>query len=243
MSLSQSGSSVVGTYGTEPRQIQGTVAGNVLSGRWAGPPTYQEPQNAGRFVFVIASDCNSFTGSWGFNQSATDGGVWSGTRVTASADRAQLVTRLYRELLCRDPDPEGLGTWAGSSATEAQLRTAISGSAEGQQAAGVRSLYLATFGRDPVPRDCGGMRGWVDSGLSVGEIRAGLEGSAEGGRVRAVRDLYIELLGRDPLGPDNSGLRGWVEGGLSLDAIRQGLTASAEYRRRHPGERILLAFW
>jgi len=96
----------------------------------------------------------------------------------------------------------------------------------------VRSLYLSTFGRDPVPRDCGGMRGWVDSGLGVGELRAGLEGSPEGQRVRAVRDLYVELLGRDPLGPDNAGLRGWVESGLSLEAIRAAIMQSPEYRGR-----------
>lgn len=230
MSLFQRGADLGGTYGLENRQINGTAAGERFTGRWAGPPSWREPGHAGRFVFVMAADCNSFTGSWGFDQSTTDGGVWSGTRVTGAAARAQLVTRLYQELLCRDPDPEGLGAWAGSNATEAQLRTAIGGSPEGLQAATVRSLYLSTFGRDPSPQDCGGMRGWVDSGLGAGEMRAGLEGSPEGQRVRAVRGFYVELLGRDPLGPDNAGLRGWIAGGLSLEAIRAAIMQSPEYR-------------
>jgi hypothetical protein len=78
MTLTQSGSAVTGTYGYDNGRIEGTVSGNTLSGRWSEAPSYKEPNDAGRFVFTLGSDCTSFTGTWGYGGEST-GSAWSGT--------------------------------------------------------------------------------------------------------------------------------------------------------------------
>ncbi|HLC30384.1 MAG TPA: hypothetical protein VJM51_06360 [Dehalococcoidia bacterium] len=82
--LTQSGSTATGTYEWDSGRITGTVSGNQFSGRWSESPSYTEPSDAGRFIFTISADCNSFTGTWGYGSSST-GGSWSGTRMSATA--------------------------------------------------------------------------------------------------------------------------------------------------------------
>ncbi len=76
MTLSQSGNLVTGTYTHDNGGIEGTVSGNTLTGRWSESPSYQEPNDAGQFVFTMAPDCGSFTGTWGYG--GCDSERWSG---------------------------------------------------------------------------------------------------------------------------------------------------------------------
>ena len=59
--LQQSGESITGSYSKNggQGQIQGTVSGNVLDGSWT-----ETNSRAGTFYFTMATDCQSFTGSW-----------------------------------------------------------------------------------------------------------------------------------------------------------------------------------
>lgn len=150
----------------------------------------------------------------------------------APSGREALVSQVYRGVLCREPDPDGLAAWVHSTLNEPDLRDLFRTSPEGQRVAAVRAAYLTTLGRDPVTADCAGLRGWVDGDLALPEIAAALAGSPEGQRVRGVRDLYLELLGRDPLGSDNEGLRYWVEWLVPLAQVRAAIMESEEYRRR-----------
>ena len=79
MTLSQSGNRVTGTYTWDSGKIEGVVSGNTLTGRWSEAPSYTEPNDAGQFVFTMAPDCNSFTGTVGYGSSST-GLSWTGTR-------------------------------------------------------------------------------------------------------------------------------------------------------------------
>lgn len=82
-------------------------------------------------------------------------------------DRSRLVGDLYQQELCREPDPEGLRTWTSPEVSFAQARAGVALSGEGRRAAGIRGLYLALLGRDPVKDDCTGFRPWVDSDWSL----------------------------------------------------------------------------
>lgn len=225
------GRAVQGAYGADGRRIEAVASGLTLTGRWAGPPTYAEPSNAGRFSFTMAADCGSFAGTWGFASSDSNGGAWTGSRAAAN-DRAGMVRDAYRAVLCRDPDPSGLAYWSSQPLDRPALEGVLAGTAEGRAIRTVRDAYLAVLGRDPANGDCDAARYWADTGLPRPGIEAQLAYTPEGGRVRAIRDLYLELLGRDPLPDDRLALRGWVDSGYSLDQIRGALMASDEYRRR-----------
>ncbi|GEM_PF-2705767 len=229
MALVQNGASVTGTYGSD-RRLEGTAYGAELSGRWAGPPSYTEPDNAGPFLFNISSDCGSFTGAWGFG-SGRAGGAWAGTRVSSSPERAQVVAELYRSVLCREPDPTGLQYWVDSGLPVEQIKPHIESSSEARRLEGIRALYVSILGRDPLgpTKDCAGIRSWAYTSLTFEEIRSGLLTSQE--RLSKVRELYLQVLARDPLWADPIGLRYWAERAVSLDELRGILQTSAEGQR------------
>ncbi len=73
MVLQQQGSKVNGTYDYKDGHIEGTAQGAELRGTWV------QANARGRFVFKLSGDGRSFTGTWGYGESTTNGG-WSGTR-------------------------------------------------------------------------------------------------------------------------------------------------------------------
>ena len=79
MSLKQSGSSVQGVYTHDAGHINGTLKGNVLSGRWTEVPTRKGPNDAGPFEFTL--DGSSFSGKWRY---ARDGATWADWNGTCS---------------------------------------------------------------------------------------------------------------------------------------------------------------
>lgn len=78
MTLSQSGSTVTGTYEHDSGKIQGTVNGSTLTGRWSEAPSYAGPRDAGTFTWTLSADGKSFSGSWTYDGGG--GGSWTGTR-------------------------------------------------------------------------------------------------------------------------------------------------------------------
>ncbi len=78
MRLTQSGTSVTGTYADAVGRIDGTVSGNRFSGRWT------EATANGGLALTIVADCNSFAGTWGGGSSSTNGGNISGTRASTT---------------------------------------------------------------------------------------------------------------------------------------------------------------
>jgi hypothetical protein len=76
LDLAQTGATVTGTYsGTNEGKVNGTLAGGVLTGTWAGAAN-----DRGGFVLKFSADGKSFTGTWGSGSSKTDGGPWVGKR-------------------------------------------------------------------------------------------------------------------------------------------------------------------
>ena len=224
--------SVRGSYGPDDRRIEATASGATLTGRWSGPPSYSEPDHAGRFRFTISGDCRSFSGTWGFGPAESGGGAWTGNRVSDDSSRAAMAVAAYRGTLCRDPEPDALAYWSGASVSQAGLEAELRASGEYAALQPARNAYLGVLARDPVLGDCQGLRYWAGTGLTQAGIEPHLAASDEGRRIRGIRDLYLELLGRDPLGPDTAALRHWAISGLTLDQIRQAILASDEYRRR-----------
>ncbi|MBI2888157.1 MAG: hypothetical protein HYY02_13265 [Chloroflexi bacterium] len=99
--------------------------------------------------------------------------------VAVSPERSRLVRSAYLSALGREPDPGGLGYWAGTNLTLEQLVTAFQASEEGQRVAAVRALYIELLGRDPLGSDNAGLRGWVDSPYSLEEVRQAILASPE----------------------------------------------------------------
>jgi hypothetical protein len=80
MELTQSDSSVTGTYIHDQGHIEGTVQGNKLIGTWSESPSYAPPDDAGEFEFTMYPDGNSFLGRWRYD-SAGDWDEWSASRI------------------------------------------------------------------------------------------------------------------------------------------------------------------
>ena len=73
--LTRSGDQVRGVYSSDEGKdsiINGTVRGNVLSGRW------MEPGRKGTFRFTLDPDGRSFTGSFAFDGDRNEAGEWGG---------------------------------------------------------------------------------------------------------------------------------------------------------------------
>lgn len=181
------------------------------------------------------------------------------TRTYGATSDAEFVTLLYRNVLGRDPDTAGLGSWvarlAGGSSREsvvvgfsesAEFRAAtrldafsVSHAALQAQAAGdVFRLYQAVLGRAP---DKAGFLGWtskIADGVPYQTVVDGFVKSKEF-RTRFDADengafvtlLYKNVLGRDP---DQGGYRAWtaaLESGAKTRAETvAGFARSAEFR-------------
>lgn len=82
MVLTQTGSTVTGTYTHDQGRINGMVSGNTLTGTWSESPSYDPPSDAGDVELVMSADGKSFTGKWRYGSEGS-WGVWEGgTRIT-----------------------------------------------------------------------------------------------------------------------------------------------------------------
>ena len=78
LQMTQKGSQVMGHYAGQFKGIiDGTVAGNRLHFTWSQPNGEH-----GKGYFILSEDGNSLDGAWGMNESESNGGSWTGTRVT-----------------------------------------------------------------------------------------------------------------------------------------------------------------
>lgn len=74
LTLTQSGSTLTGTYGAN--KLNATVNGSTVSGKWSTAST------SGALQFTMAAGCNAFTGTWGYGTASAGAGEWNGTRVS-----------------------------------------------------------------------------------------------------------------------------------------------------------------
>jgi hypothetical protein len=83
MTLTRTGNTVRGNYGPEEVEdsntIEGTVTGNVLTGRW------RQPDSRGTFRFTLSKAGRGFTGTFTTDGDRSGRGQWNGT--CAGADR------------------------------------------------------------------------------------------------------------------------------------------------------------
>jgi hypothetical protein len=80
MEMTQKAIQVMGHYtGQFKGIIDGTASGRRLDFTWSQPDGEH-----GRGHFVLSDDGNSFDGTWGMNNSDSDGGNWTGTRVVSA---------------------------------------------------------------------------------------------------------------------------------------------------------------
>jgi hypothetical protein len=128
---------------------------------------------------------------------------------------AAWVVGLYRDLLGRDPDPQGLQDWLAAlqrGVSPAQIAYGFAASAE-REAQRITADYQKFLGRNPEP---GSIPGWVDAflhGASNEDIVAGFVASPEyfQGHYTDLRDwlfsAYQDILGR---APDSAGYDQWL---------------------------------
>lgn len=177
VTLYQDGAVVVGHYRVN-RILEATVSGRTLAGRWAAPPAFSEPANAGRFRIELSADCRAFVGAWGFGESLDNGGAWVGQREPAP-DRETAVRLAYQNVLGRGPDDEGLVAWSRSPLPRRGIEAALRTSPEGERVTAVRELYRNLLQRDPLGDDNQGLRAWVDTRLPLDAVLVALRASDE----------------------------------------------------------------
>ena len=101
VTLQVNGNQVTGSYPHDQGRLQGTLSpdGWTLEGTWAEAPSFQPPNDAGRFIFTLAQDKQSWSGKWGYGD-AVDYGDWTGVRVAqppaASHEAAPPTTDPYQ---------------------------------------------------------------------------------------------------------------------------------------------------
>jgi hypothetical protein len=83
LTLHVSGNAVLGTYENGNGKLQGVLNGNRLSGTW----TNSGSKKSGKFEFMFSSDFSSFTGKYGYNDSAPKSN-WSGTKISDPSSSA-----------------------------------------------------------------------------------------------------------------------------------------------------------
>lgn len=86
MTLTQSGSTVTGSYTWDQGQVSGTVLGDTFSGTWTEAPSRVPPSDAGDLSLDMSRDGMSFRGYWRYGFGGTTwSGDWTGTRKGGTA--------------------------------------------------------------------------------------------------------------------------------------------------------------
>src|SRR4051812_14597917 len=67
MTLTQTGSKVVGKYVHDDGRIVGTASGGKFKGRWTELPTRKGPSDAGAAEFTMSRSGKAFTGRWTYD--------------------------------------------------------------------------------------------------------------------------------------------------------------------------------
>lgn len=158
------------------------------------------------------------------------------------------ITRAYREVLRRPPDPEGLRLYRNriihEGWNEAQVIAQLQRSSEARGVDATEAItraYREVLGRDPDPNGLAHYRAKWRDGWTQGQIRDDLRRSQEGRNTHfhaVITRAYRELLGREP---DAAGLANYErlmrERGYSERDIRAAIMSGDEYRQRKGGKR------
>lgn len=105
LSIQQSGGRVTGSYPHHDGRIEANASGKSLSGRWI------EYDNEGTFVFSMAEDGRSFSGTWvEVKPKPLPGGAWNGRRLSGDGNVAAGTPA---------PAPASATTGAGSASPSA----------------------------------------------------------------------------------------------------------------------------
>ena len=80
VTLTQTGSTVTGSYPHDSGKISGTVSGSTLTAHWSESPSYAGPDDAGPVVLTISKDGKSFSGLWAY-QGQAPSRSWDGARL------------------------------------------------------------------------------------------------------------------------------------------------------------------
>lgn len=136
------------------------------------------------------------------------------------------VTKLYKTLLGRDPDAEGLNYWVNSGKSLNEIEQAFSATPEAQ----VVNSYRQQLGREP---DASGLEyylGLLKSGATPSQISSEISRSLEGQNfdTQLATSVYRQELGRNP---EQEGYQYWQSlaqnDALTADQLRQAIAAAA----------------
>lgn len=148
----------------------------------------------------------------------------------------QYVTRVYQDLLQREPDAAGLRTWVRQLAAGVpwgSVANAITNSPEYRSRL-IRELYAEHLGRQPDPTGLAYWLAMMDGGWTVARISAGFIASDEyyrraGGMPSTwVEALYEGVLDRSAGAAEVAYWTDRVRGGTSRGAVAMGFLLSAE---------------
>lgn len=114
LTLSEVNGVITGRYTYDNGVIQKVRQdGYVLTGEWVETPSTGE-KRVGRFSWTFDELFSSYTGTWGYGESATDGGDWEGSLiipVTQVPTPTQQQTQKAAHTLCIEACEEMHGKW------------------------------------------------------------------------------------------------------------------------------------
>lgn len=157
--------------------------------------------------------------------------------VGATTDEGTYVTRVYRDLFHRTPDPEGLATWVaalGRGTPREAVANSITGSDEYRSRL-ITGAYDHYLGRGP---DASGLRFWLGqmrSGMQIEQMTAGFLASdeffARGGSTATgwVTLLYQTVLDRSPGAPETASWVRAIGAGTDRASVARGFLYSTEH--------------
>jgi hypothetical protein len=207
---------------------------NYTSPNTTGSLSFTPASNAtGTAIITLTLKDNGGTANGGQDTTTVSFNV---TVAFSTAQFQQFITKVYHDLLGRDPDTDGLNFWTNQLASgvpRSQIATTLTHTPEYFSTI-IKPAYLKYLGR---PADDTGLSFWttqMQDGLTDEHLEAAFIGSAEffqhaGGTDKLWVDaMYNDLLGRQP---DPAGEAFWVQQ-LAMGAQRAdvafGFAASVE---------------
>lgn len=140
--------------------------------------------------------------------------------------RSAAISQLYRAVMFREPDAEGLNNFVSSTLTYAEIFEYMLTSAEFK----ARNVYRQVLARELDPEGFNNVIAYLNSGGSLETLRGFMFDSPEGQDVFA--ETFSEIMFRSAQASEVSWGRGVIAGGNSIAKARQLLIALPEAQAR-----------
>lgn len=149
-----------------------------------------------------------------------------------------VVTGLYKQILQRNPDPQGLKFWVNAIENGASVNAVAQGfwNSPEFRSIEVDNYYAHYLNRAPDPQGLAYWENQLLSGVPEEQVMVGFVSSpefftdADSANAVFVQDLYLDLLGRQPAATEQAAWVVQINNGMSRADVADSLVDSMEFR-------------